>query len=315
MWARLPRILANAAGSPFGEHALPLALALARKAGATLHLVHVHSPLTAMYLEGAGFLDESLDAHLLQQEQDYLDTVVRRLTDLAPVVVTSELLEGGITHTLAEHAVQTRADLVVMTTHGRGALGRFWLGSVADELVRRLPMPLLLIRPHQGAPDFSTDPLPRHLLLPLDGAALGEQMIDTALAYARLTGAEVTLLRVVKPVLPGTYSIEGYTVDEMVRSVVDRIEQLQRHVGHAAEEYLGRVAIRFHEKGIPVQTKVVVEQQPAVAILRAAEAGAGMIALETHGRKGLARLLLGSVADKVIRGTSVPVLVHRPLNP
>jgi nucleotide-binding universal stress UspA family protein len=308
-------ILVPLDGSPFGEHALPLAFALARKASATLHLVHVHSPLAAVYLEGAGFLDESLDAHLIQQEQDYLDGVVRRLVSVAPVAVTSELLKGGVAHTLAEHAAQTRADLVVMTTHGRGALGRFWLGSVADELVRRLPMPLLLTRPHEGAPDFGIDPLPRYLLLPLDGTSLAEHMIDAALALARLTGVDVTLLRVLEPVLPGTYPVEGFTVNEMTQSMVDRIERLQRQVAREAEEYLERVAHRFHEKGIRVRIQIAVEHQPAVAILRAAEADGGMIALETHGRKGLARLLLGSVADKVIRGASVPVLVHRPLNP
>jgi len=76
------------------------------------------------------------------------------------------------------------------------------------------------------------------------------------------------------------------------------------------------MARRFRERAIKVQTRVAVEYQPAVAILReVAGREGGLVAIETHGRKGLARLLLGSVADKVIRGAPVPVLVHRPLTP
>src|SRR4051794_21050855 len=101
-------------GSAFGEHVLPLALALARRAGATLHLVHVHPPAPAVYLEGAGFLDGSLDEEVKRQQQDYLNAVAERLTRDAPVPVTTALLEGGVAHTLAEHAAGAGVGLVVM---------------------------------------------------------------------------------------------------------------------------------------------------------------------------------------------------------
>jgi len=302
--------------SPFGEHALPMALALARRTGASLHLAHVHSPLAAVYLEGAGFLDESLDTHFVQHQQEYLQAVAQRIGAMAPVTVTSVVLRGEIVPTLVDHAAHNGMDLVVMTTHGRGAFGRFWLGSVADELVRQLPMPVLLTHPHEAQPDFTREVLPKFLLLPLDGSSLAEQMVDPVLELARFTGAEVVLLRVVKPVMPAQYPVEGYSVVEMARSIISRLEQLQEQAKKEAEDYLQRVAGRFRERAVKVQTQVAVEDRPAVAILReAAGRAGGLVAIETHGRKGLARLLLGSVADKVIRGTPVPVLVHRPPHP
>jgi len=308
-------ILVPLDGSPFSEHALPLALALARRAGAALQLVHVHSTLAAYYLDGAGYLEDSLDTHVLRQQQIYLETLAHRLGAMTSVPVSNVILQGGIVSTLAEHAANRSADLVVMTTHGRGTFGRFWLGSVADELVRRLPMPVLLTQPHEAAPDFTQNVLPRFLLLPLDGSSLAELMVEPVLELARLTGAEVTLLRVVKSVMAAAYPVEAYTVDEAARAVIDRIEEMQEQVKKEASEYLENIARRFREKAVKVQMRVAVEHQPALAILReAASRDGGLIAIETHGRKGLARMLLGSVADKVIRGTPVPVLVHRPLN-
>src|SRR4029079_10340123 len=100
-------ILVPLDGSPFSEHALPLALALARRTGATLHLAHVHAPLAAVYLDSAGFLEDSLDSHVIQQQQAYLHAIAHRIGAMAPVPVSSLILEGGIVPTLAEHAVRT----------------------------------------------------------------------------------------------------------------------------------------------------------------------------------------------------------------
>src|SRR5262249_29599904 len=133
-------------GSTLGEQALPLALSIARRAGATLHVVHVHSPLAEYYVEGAVVaIGPSLEAHLKESRRAYLDGVVRRLADVSPVTVTPVLLEGHVAESIRVCAKSMSVDLVVMTTHGRGPLGRFWLGSVADALVRELPMPLLLV--------------------------------------------------------------------------------------------------------------------------------------------------------------------------
>jgi nucleotide-binding universal stress UspA family protein len=309
-------ILVPLDGSPFGEHALPLALALARRTGATLHLVHVHSPLAAVYLEGVGFLDESLDQHLRREEEAYLSGVVQRLARVSTAQVATALVDGAVAGTLSDHAVRTQADLVVMTTHGRGALGRFWLGSVADELVRHLPMPVLLTRPEDGQADLSREPPLDHLLLALDGTPIAEKMVEPTLELAATLGAEVTLVRAVQPVVPLTYHPEGLLLEKPAPSLVERIDAMQQELRKEASVYLEGVAERFRARGVKVRWSVAVDKHPAAAILHEADLRqVKLIAVETHGRSGLKRLILGSVADKVIRGAHVPVLVHRPFHP
>jgi nucleotide-binding universal stress UspA family protein len=304
-------------GSAFAEHALPLALSLARRAGAGLRLVRVYTPLQAMYAPDGLFFDAELDDRLKLGQQEYLDGLVARLAAASGVPVTPVLLEGqDVATSVRAVAADTGADLVVMTTHGRGAVGRFWLGSVADKLIRELPMPLLLVRPGEAAPDFGREPVLKHLLLPLDGSPFAEQILEPAIALGSLMGADYTLLRVIKPVWPASCDFYGRDLGPEAESLLNQIEKAQGQIRKEAEEYLGRVAERLRPQSLRVRTRVEVEEQTAAAILKEAKAPAiDLIALGTHGRHGLSRLLLGSVADKVIRAATLPVLVHRPLRP
>jgi nucleotide-binding universal stress UspA family protein len=301
-------------GSSLGEQALPLAMSITRRAEADLHVVHVHSPLADTYTDGVAYIDPSLDIHLKEHRRAYLDDVAERLAKLSTVRITPAMLEGGIAEGLRAYSQSKDVDLVVMTTHARGPLGRLWLGSVADELVRHLPMPLLLVRPQEAPPDLRQEPVLQHVLLPLDGSVLAEQMIEPAVALGKLMGADYTLLRVIKPPTPAGLHAEGSSLGEMARSVLDRIHQLQEDLRKQAAEYLDVVAERLRGQTLTVRTKVAIEEQPAIAVLRDAVPPAiDLIALETHGRRGLSRMFLGSVADKVIRAAMVPVLVHRPI--
>jgi nucleotide-binding universal stress UspA family protein len=309
-------ILVPLDGSAFGEHALPLALSIARRAGAELQLLHVYAPLAAVYAEGAAFIDRELDHELKERQRTYLSEVAQRLKGFAEVRVRPIVLEGAVAPTVRATAQGTGAGLVVMTTHGRGALARLWLGSVADQLVRDLPVPLLLVRPGEAAAEFGSEPVLKHLLLPLDGSPLAEQMIEPAVALGSLMDADYTLLRVVRSVAPAPAGAEGLAANVWVQSLMDRMAKLEAAVRKEAEGYLEGVAGRLRARSLRVRTAVAVENQPAVGILhQAAAPGIDAVALETHGRHGLARLFLGSVADKVIRGAPVPVLVHRPRHP
>jgi nucleotide-binding universal stress UspA family protein len=306
-------ILVPLDGSTFGEHALPLALSLARRAGAALRLLHVHTPLGAVYAEGSPFLDDSMETQMQRHAQAYLESVEKRLKTVSPVPVTSSLLEGAIAPTISEAAAGGGSDLVVMTTHGRGSFRRFWLGSVADELVRDLSVPLLLVHPAEGPPNLAAEPALKHLLVPLDGSPLAEQMIEPAMALGSLTGADYTLLRVIKPVLPVTAPLPPGTFGTMAQAMMDRMEEAHVHLKRQASTYLEGVAERLRARSLRVQTLVTIHESPAVAILEhAVPPGTDLVALATHGRRGLTRLFLGSVADKVLRGGTVPVLVMRP---
>jgi nucleotide-binding universal stress UspA family protein len=296
-------ILVPLDGSRFAEHALPVAAAIARRDGASVQVVHKHIPPDPVHPDSVLAEDRKLVPKIREREWAYLDKMVRRLTTAGVNPVTAHLLEGPTVETILDHIKTTGVDLVVMTTHGRGPLSRFWLGSVADALMRRLTIPTLLIKPTEEEP--SGEPLPRHILIPLDGSPLAENVLEPAMALGKLVGAEYTLLHAVVPVPVITPEATVSAATVMDLELTNKLESDSRI-------YLKGVAERFRTHGMKVKERVVVRSSVADAILtEAKETSVDAIALETHGRGGFARLLLGSVADKIVRGAPMPVLVHR----
>jgi nucleotide-binding universal stress UspA family protein len=306
-------ILVPLDGSMFGEHALPLAASIVRRAGARLTLAYVHEPAATFYGEGAVILSDEVDAHDRRQKQAYLERVVTRFGDAGPKQVAPLLLEGDVVEAIRNQIAKDKTDLVVMTTHGRGPLGRFWLGSVADKLLRQLSIPLLLVHPGQTASDLKSDPVFKHILIPLDGSDLAERMLTPATSLGELMASQYTLLRVVKPVHPALPYTEGLSIAQMAGEILDRIEKLQSELRMEAQRYLAGLAEKMRARSLRVQTRITFEEHAAAAILHeATSCGADLIAMETHGRGGLSRMFLGSVADKVLRGSTLPVLLQHP---
>src|SRR5262249_9647998 len=227
-------ILVPLDGSTFGEHALPLAASLARRANAVLHLVHVHQAIPPATVAGVAIMD-TLDLHLRQDEQAYLADVGRRLGEVNPIRVETALLEGEVEPAIRAQAARVEADLVVMSTHGRGALGRFWLGGVADDLIRDLPRPVLVVRPHEGKPDLHREPDFGNILLPLDGTPLAEQIIGPAVRLGKLYDSSFTLVRVVKPALRASYLPDGSFAQA---ALLEEVQAVQRQWHDEAQNYL-----------------------------------------------------------------------------
>jgi nucleotide-binding universal stress UspA family protein len=294
-------------GFPLSEHALPVAAKIAHRAGGKLHLARVHNPLPLPHGAGPGFVDE-IDLTYKNRENCYLTDVVRRLGHRPSLPITTELLDGDTAAEVGRRAADF--DLVVMTTHGRGPLGRLWLGSVADELIRVLPVPLLLLRPQQGPADFSREPACKQMVLALDGTTMAEQILEPALEVGALLSSSFRIVRVVKPTLVGDYIPPGDASQVMTASLYARLTELQRQLEAEAHSYLETIAGRLAKRGVAVETRVLVDDQPAQGIL--SQTDADMIALATHGRHGLRRMLLGSVADKLVRACGAPLLLYRP---
>ena len=300
-------ILVPLDGSDFAEHALPLAADLARKANAALHLVRVHALVTTEAWTGIPIPDVS-DLHERQDEQAYLADVARRLTEKAPLTVETDLLDGDVVDALKAYAEEEKIDLVVMCTHARGTLGRFFLGSVADDLVTALRQPVLLVHPGEGKPDLAQQQPLSSIVVPLDGTPLAENAVWPAADLARLFDAELTLVRVNRPAILPSYLPDGYAIAAGQFQEADRIES---HDREESQKYLAQVASMVAVRGVKVRTDVVLDERVASGILADANARhAGLIAIETHGRRGLARLFFGSVAEQVVRRGEVPVLVH-----
>lgn len=293
-------------GSEFGKRALPVACALARRSDAALHLVHVHERV--VFSGNAPMYDTRLDNETRQRMRADLTEVAAQLARETSVSADATFLDGSIVPMMQRYLEDHRPDLVVMTTHGRGGLSRAWLGSVADGLVRHAAVPVLIVRAEAEWPTEPVEPLFRRILVPLDGSAMAEDVLDHVVLLGTPDATVYTLLTVVVPlqfIAPPGYPYPEYAALADGPEIQSRRAMALTHLEASAE------ALR--ESGMIVETRVAVHYQPAQGILDAAEEWhADLIAVSTHGRGGVKRVLLGSVADKVMRGASVPVLVHRP---
>jgi nucleotide-binding universal stress UspA family protein len=211
-----------------------------------------------------------------------------------------------IAETIDGYARLHRIDLIVMATHGRGGISRLWFGSVADALLRTSALPVLVIQPDEGstATGWRTRHPITHVLVPLDGTDHARTALRPAQEIGTAFGARYTLLRVLAlpySVLDGLSPVPlGFTPENAAAAQAE------------AERNLAGDAETLRGQGATVATAIVVEASSAKAILQVArDREADLIVLATHARAGFDRILIGSVADKVVRGADCPVLVVR----
>ena len=279
-------------GSPFADRAIEPAAALASQHDARLHFVSVHEHLAPT--EDAYRADrEDLVEHLEQCRSAAAERW--RITAVAHALEP----EGAVGDTLAAFAERNGVDLVVMTTHGRGAAGRAWFGSVADRFIRIVPAPVLLIRQETRESRTAF----RRILVPLDGSDAAERAIGDAVAVSH-PDTEFFVLRVVVPVITFAPHPTGRTI-ALTGGVLD--EQREE-----AAAYADGVVKKLKADGREAQGTVVVDTSPAAAILDSqAETQPDLIVMAGISRSGPDRFLLGSVMDKVVRHAGVPVLIRR----
>lgn len=296
-------ILVPLDGSAFAEAALAPATSVAARGSGSLELVMVQDPVPAY---GYGALEEQPQAW----RAEYLAAVEEEFGPRIDDRIEYTLLVGSVTEELERHGDETDPDLMVLATHGRGPFSRFWLGSVADHLVRHSSYPVLLVRPEEGegeGPEITADEETRfqQILIPLDGSEEAETILDVATSFGELYDARYTLTRVVH------YPAE--VVSSYMPDTVHISEEIVETGKEEARAYLEAVAAKLRDAGHSVSIDVQVDVHPASGIQRSAEeTGADLVALATHGRGGVERTLVGSVADKLIRSTHLPTLVIRP---
>jgi len=293
-------------GSAHSAQALPVATALALRTGASVQLVIVHDPSAYIpFVPGEVAIpvydQELVHAHR-ERDQRVLDAAVHHLQSQG-VGASGMLLEGTVVEALEEHVERTHPGLVVMTTHGRSGFERLRLGSVATAFLTRATAPVLLVRGAGSEPAGDHPALPSgKLLCTLDGSPFAESVLPHARALAEALGMSLHLIAVTVPhaVSMAPFGTEALLADDSAL----RVEE------HVREEYLHRMAATC-----PVGTTVhaLTDMSASRGILECANDDAvGAIAMATHGRGGVKRFVLGSVADEVIRHAHVPMLVYRP---
>lgn len=279
-------------GSLPAERALPYARLLARATGSKLMLVHARRCITP---------DEDLPD---------LEAVAERLR-AAEIDVDVRLChlpspeEAG--QAILDASRDLNADLVVMSTHGRSGLGRVLYGSVADQILRRTHLPLLLIpaRCERAWHDGRS----LRVLAPLDGSAFSEAILAPLEDLIGPLLESLILLRT-----PDSIDYAGPHDDrcDVCRLARARGEEPDIEPVRVRRE-LERVAARLRVKGIDTESNVELGATAPTILRIAHERDIDLIAMATHGHGGLTRLVMGSVATDVLRRATTPLLVIRPV--
>jgi nucleotide-binding universal stress UspA family protein len=295
----LDTIMVALDGSGFAEGALPPARDLAKRSGARLHLVSVHEigPTFSSDLWPTVEMD--------RWREDYLKEVAGKLGDETGGEVAASLPRGDVAERLLDEAQAKEADLLILSSHGRGRISGSWLGNVAASVLHRSRIPLLVIRPSEEAGE--EDELApawagvRNILVALDGSEESEGVMGPVLTLARLYDAAIHLVRVAP--FPRAYSSPYIPHAVQINQEVVNAEE------ERAREYLDDAVRRLVPEGVEATADVVVTPQAARGILaEATEVEADVIALASH-HGAFRRFALGSTADKVVRASHKPVLV------
>jgi nucleotide-binding universal stress UspA family protein len=270
----LERVLVPLDGSDLAAAILPRVRGILFYKDAEIILVQgVYVPANAA-AEGVDLPDI-----LRAQAARYLDGVARTLSSQGARVRTVARI-GSAAEVVLDVAAEEKASLIMMSTHGRSGIARWIRGSVTEKVLRSSRVPVLAVRsfPAAPAPELSL----KHILVPLEATDISREVVGPALELATLFKSRVTLLHV----------CDGPACSVPVPDLVLAYE-------------------RFHERGIEVEP-VMKQGDPALQILDTArDLKADLIAMTTHGRAGVSRWALGSVAEKVLRAAEVPLLLVR----
>lgn len=301
-------------GSELSERSLPYARLVAGALSIPVQLVEAFNILPAAApIAGAALATQRMLEEAQAQSEQYLDRMRNELRGQG-YVATATALPGAPSQAIIDWVGDDPDALVVMSTHGRGGIARWALGSVADKVLHSVPNPMLLVRSTGSTVPAQVEP--QAVLTPLDGSELSELSLEHAAIMATALRARIILLRVNPD--PEVYRQQlgraGRAAIENADSDWSPVEELARADAEDARVSLERAERRLaRDFGFsgdvvsqPAQSRNVAE-----AIVDLADSENAIAVMTTHGRSGINRLVLGSITDRVVRHSNVPVLVVR----
>jgi nucleotide-binding universal stress UspA family protein len=273
------KLLVALDGSSCSSHALELALALARRDDSMIAFCCA--------------VDDDAPAELDDRAQHYVDDALAKAKG-AGIVCQGATLYGRPAEAIVEYAQAVDVDTIVMGTHGRSGLKRLFMGSVASAVLRSSSVPVIVVREEARLLSAA----PASILVPIDGSECSARALDAAITLAESLSAELVICYVVDLAHAAAMTAGE---PELIGAFVDVLEEEgKRVVGQGVQRASAHVsALSRVAQGFPVAQieKIADEIQPA------------FIVLGTHGRSGVSRLVMGSVAEGVVRTSKVPVVV------
>ena len=284
-------------GSDASEEALGIAQRIQERQGSKLKLLSVVEVTTEFdaWIETAPFtLEDELDSWL-EERRGYLADVASRLGDN----VETEVRVGRPADEICAAVEAAGPAVVVMASHGRGGLQQFVLGSVALSVVHDVHCPVVVV--HMQGDGAEAPSRLDSVLLPTDGSSFSESVIDEALAILGEPKPDVRLIQVLEH--------PAWAANSMNAGLVSEYLDASRE---AAQNHLDEMAAKLRERGYSAEAELRSGSAADGILESAAQNRVHMIAIATHGRGGVGRLLLGSVAQRVLQRTDVPLLLIRP---
>lgn len=283
------RILWPTDFSTGAARAFPHAAALASWHGAELHVLNVKEDGASADEDRSFPIPHDTLQDLLAPEGDPPQHV-----DLGALTIAQEQREDeSPPNAIVSYADNRDIDVIVAGTHGRRGLQRLLIGSVAEEVLRTASCPVLTVR---GDEERAAGGSVRNILVPVDFSEASMEALRHAKELALTYGAQITLLHAVEEVVyPSAYGIEPTNMPGP--QVIDRVEQ------NLAE--LARTELGYEH----VVVEANVGYAPSTILDYANGHDIDLVVIATHGRTGLERMLLGSVAERVVRRSPAPVFV------
>jgi nucleotide-binding universal stress UspA family protein len=293
------RLLVPLDGSRLAEAVLPAVERLGQLCQATVILLHVLERGAPAAVHGERHLQA------LKEAEAYLDDVAGRLRDRGIAVETHahEVPEGDVPRSIAAHAAEEHAQLIVLCTHGSGGVRQLLFGSVAQQVLRHGTVPVLLVRASSGMPQPFQ---PARVLVPLNGTALSESAVEPARELATLLGAKLHLVMVVAT--PGTQRGERQALAQVLPTATRAALELEEL---DACEYLEEMAANLRREGASVSTEVRRGDASTALADEAAEPDVGLVVLATRGLAGMQAIWAGSVTARLLARTRAPILLLR----
>lgn len=288
-------------GSHLAEAVLPVARVMAERLHANVSLLHVMEEAPPEKIHGESHLANTMEA------VRYLDRIAERCSYQDAIVETHvhPNKERDVVASIIQHAGEFAADLVLITTHGRGGVRDLLVGSIALQVLRRGSLPVLLVKPtaEGGPPPFEG----RRMLVPLDGMPRHDGAVLPVLTgLARPLGAEVRLLVVVptRDTVAGDQAAIARLMPGATRVALEMEEE-------AAREYLARIEGDLSKVGVKVTAEVRRGDPVATVVERSGTLAADLIVMSTHAKAGLDAFWSGSIGARLLSRIHQPLLLSK----